>query len=539
MMIQCAITYNTFFIRSLLNTMVGKAISNDFVPVGGGQRIQLIPSLECLRTCKKNQLAAFVMDEKILVLWDDDPNGLFKRGFDIEAKIVLNIWEPIGGWTKPHWNIAAKALGVSEGTLSPAEIENARMESKRKTLLNNPIIVGLTLTLLVSALGLGARSLAQEIAVDGDYRRLTLLVAVPAQIFVSLFFMQIVITNIAQIIGPVDQLKKNSKFYSGQAPPRVEHGDTLPHVTIQMPVYKEGLTGVIMPTVLSLKAAMATYEMQGGSSNIFVNDDGMQLLSGAEAEARRSFYQEQNIGWVARPPHNPNPQMSGKDNGENRFVRKGKFKKASNMNYGLMISNKIEEKLLKVGCHHSWTPVEEQEAYDVSLAEVLAEEEGRAWAEGNIRVGDYILLIDSDTRVPQDCLLDAATEMEQSPEVGILQYSSGVMQVTDSFFENGYVQQPLFSAIFFSLIFLCYLITDTTVSVSRSSRILSTPQSASPLPTATWHLSLAIMQFSVGPHYSKSCTRMKTATRNSGPSLTFQRTLTCPSACKSRATSSV
>ena len=245
------------------------------------------------------------------------------------------------------------------------------------------------------------------------------------------------------------------------------------------------------------------------------------------------------MGWVARPPHNPNPQMSGKDNGENRFVRKGKFKKASNMNYGLMISNKIEEKLLKVGCHHSWTPVEEQEAYDVSLAEVLAEEEGRAWAEGNIRVGDYILLIDSDTRVPQDCLLDAATEMEQSPEVGILQYSSGVMQVTDSFFENGYVQQPLFSAIFFSLIFLCYLITDTTVSVSRSSRILSTPQSASPLPTATWHLSLAIMQFSVGPHYSKSCTRMKTATRNSGPSLTFQRTLTCPSACKSRATSSV
>ena len=420
--------------------MVGKAFSNDFVPLGGGQRIQLIPSLEYLRTCRKNQLAAFVMDEKILVLWDDDPNELFKRGFDIEAKIILNIWEPIDGWTKPHWNTAAKALGVSEGTLSPAEIENARMESKRKSLLNNPIIVGLSLTFLISALGLGARGLAQEIAVDGDYRRLTLLFAVPAQIFVSLFFMQIVVTNIAQIIGPVDQLKENSKFYFGQAPPRVEHGDTLPHVTIQMPVYKEGLVGVIMPTVLSLKAAIATYEMQGGSSNIFINDDGMQLLPEAEAEARRSFYQEQNIGWVARPPHSPKPEKSGTDNSKKGFVRKGKFKKASNMNYGLMISNKIEEKLLKVGRHQSWTPDEEQEAYDMSLAEVLVEEEGRAWAEGNIRVGDYILLIDSDTRVPQDCLIDAATEMEQSPEVGILQYSSGVMQVTDSFFENGYVK---------------------------------------------------------------------------------------------------
>ena len=52
-------------------------------------------------------------------------------------------------------------------------------------------------------------------------------------------------------------------------------------------------------------------------------------------------------------------------------------------------------------------------------------------------MGDYIQLIDSDTRVPVDCLLDAANEMERSPEVGILQYWSGVMQVTESFFENG------------------------------------------------------------------------------------------------------
>ncbi|PVH85244.1 hypothetical protein DL98DRAFT_557893 [Cadophora sp. DSE1049] len=409
-------------VKYILDTMIDRAISNDFVPLGGGQRIQLIPSLKYLRECKKNQLAAFVMDEKLLVLWDDDPNELFKRGFDIEAKIVLNI-------------------------------EDARMETKRRTLLINPIIVGLTLTLLFSALGLGARGLAQEIAVDGDYRRLTLLVVVPAQIFVSLFFMQIVITNFAQIIGPVNQLKKNSKFYSGKAPPRVEHDDTLPHVTIQMPVYKEGLIEVIMPTVLSLKAAMATYEMQGGSSNIFINDDGIQLLPEAEAQARRSFYQEHNIGWVARPPHNPNPEKREKDNGHKKFVRKGKFKKASNMNYALMISNKIEEKLLKIGRHQTWAPEEEQEAYDVCLAEVLVEEEGRAWAEGNIRVGDYILLIDSDTRVPQDCLLDAATEMEQSPEVGILQYSSGVMQVTDTFFENGitFFTNLIYTAICFTV----------------------------------------------------------------------------------------
>jgi membrane glycosyltransferase len=49
----------------------------------------------------------------------------------------------------------------------------------------------------------------------------------------------------------------------------------------------------------------------------------------------------------------------------------------------------------------------------------------------------YDLLVDSDTRVPSDCLLDACSEMEASPEVGIMQFSSGVMQVVNTYFENG------------------------------------------------------------------------------------------------------
>ena len=138
-----------------------------------------------------------------------------------------------------------------------------------------------------------------------------------------------------------------------------------------------------------------------------------------------AFYQDHNIGWTARPKH-----------GSEGFVRKGKFKKASNMNYGLMLSCKVEEKLQHYHRNSTWTPNDETEAYDQSLRQVL-EETPRAWAEGNIRVGDYVLLIDSDTRVPDDCLLDAVSEMEQSPNVGIMQFASGVMQVVHTFFENG------------------------------------------------------------------------------------------------------
>lgn len=216
----------------------------------------------------------------------------------------------------------------------------------------------------------------------------------------------------------------NSKYYSATTSPRLSTRP-FPHVTIQCPVYKEGLASVIAPTVKSIKQAISTYERQGGTANMFVNDDGLQIIDEHQRQARIDFYTDHSIGWTARPKH-----------GSEGFVRRGKFKKASNMNYGLMLSCQVEEKLLNCHRHDSWNQNEEAFAYDTCLKEVL-QDNPRAWADGNIRIGDYILLIDSDTRVPIDCLLDAVSEMEQSPSVGIMQFASGVMQVVHTYFENG------------------------------------------------------------------------------------------------------
>lgn len=52
-----------------------------------------------------------------------------------------------------------------------------------------------------------------------------------------------VITTLSYILGPVAQFHENSRFYSAVPPspnPLVDTGG-LPHVTIQMPVYKESL----------------------------------------------------------------------------------------------------------------------------------------------------------------------------------------------------------------------------------------------------------------------------------------------------------
>ncbi|KAF7889916.1 uncharacterized protein EAF02_002331 [Botrytis sinoallii] len=439
MNVRAAMTVNTRVIKIFLARQHA-----DYVPLSDGLRLQVLPTVEYLPRCQKHHFGAFIQDQQILIVWDDDPKHLLQRAEYIERSLLEMIWADDDEETdekKGGANVSTAELG------SGSDVEDGYgAQEKRPTLLLNPLMVGATLCLLVTALGLGWRKLGLEVAVDGSYTRLALLAVVPCQIFVSLFFMQVIIVNLTQCFGPINNLNSNSKFYSGKAPRRLNRNNReLPHVTIQMPVYKEGLVGVIQPTIISLKAAISTYELQGGTANIFINDDGMQLLPEDEAQARRDFYDEHTIGWVARPGHKPNPE-----NGEKAFLRRGKFKKASNMNYALMVSNKVEERLLTIARHEGWSQAEEYVAYDQCLARVLEEEEGRAWAGGNIRVGDYILLIDSDTRVPADCLLDAASEMEQSPEVGILQFNSGVMQVTDSFFENGitFFTQPCFTPLF-------------------------------------------------------------------------------------------
>jgi hypothetical protein len=175
----------------------------------------------------------------------------------------------------------------------------------------------------------------------------------------------------------------------------------LPHITIQMPVYKEGLKNVIIPTIGSLLKAIKQYEAHGGTVNIFINDDGMRLVSAEQAEARKAFYELHRIGWCARPANNTSVP---KDDSE-YFERRGKFKKASNMNYCLDFALRVEKEMenqIQIRCaQRQCSPVdlsidEECELYDIARGSVLGIDNGRTWAAGDCRVGEIILIIDSD-----------------------------------------------------------------------------------------------------------------------------------------------
>lgn len=306
------------------------------VPLLNGLRIQILPTIEDLPRARKHQFAAFVASEALLIVWDDEALHLVQRAKAIESELMELVWKT--GDTdeedKKDPNIGVYEIDEESGEIIP---------EKRGLHLQNTVLVALTLMLIMTTLGAGARQLAIETDSDGTYLRLALLALTPVQIFFTLFFGQVIVGCLAQIFGPVRQMTENSKFYSARPPPRIQSA-VLPHITIQCPVYKEGLSSVIAPTVKSIKQAISTYELQGGSANMFVNDDGMQIIDEEERRARIEFYADHSIGWVARPKHGDN------------FVRRGKCRCPTNPSH-CSIANVILVK--KVSCKSSfafWAP---------------------------------------------------------------------------------------------------------------------------------------------------------------------------------------
>lgn len=401
-----------------------------FIQINESIRLQVIPNIESLPYCKKHQCAAFVMSERMLILWDDEAHGLINRAEIIDDALFKMVCREASS----SESVDGEELTY---TLNPWKNmhEQPKDDEKRPVMVYQSFFTAATLILAIGVMGLGWRHIAIETTVDGGYLRLLFVLCILPQFWLGLFFFQSVIGNAAQIFGWVEPMKMNTHVYSGKAPTRLDSID-LPHVTIQMPVYKEDLENVITPTIKSLKKAISTYEMQGGSANIFINDDSMQVIPEEDARERQKFYDSNNIGWVARPPHNPKGKIPDKP----LHIRPGKFKKASNMNYALRISMALEKALNQehyqdLRDNDNWDQQQENEIYADELRKLI--DRNGAWADGNLRVGDYILIVDSDTRVPEDCLLEAVSEMEKCRNVAILQFASGVVNVTGNFFEMG------------------------------------------------------------------------------------------------------
>lgn len=396
----------------------------------GGYQLQIVDSLASVTSSgsvRKFQYAAILRKEELLLVWQDDVTQILPHAQRMEDKLLSYIWgrnsrlsTPIGSPFTGQTPLHSRTPSISNYSLNPekggaivaadeasetSETAEEILESvNRPVLIHSAIFVGCGVCLaIVLVYGFSIGQLVSECFLDGNYTRLALIAVCPLLMCAGMFFFQVIFGDLWQIAGPIGGLKTNSRTYSCIKPnlrQAYSLGFNPPHITIQMPVYKEGMDSVIIPTVKSLQAAISFYESRGGTASIFINDDGMRAISDEEAQVRKDFYQDNDIGWVARPKH-----------GDEGFIRKGKFKKASNMNFALNVSQKLEAYMQEtVEARCSQKPgfkdtdpfmLEEQELetiYDECLARVL-KENPQAMAGGNIRMGEFILIVDSDTRV--------------------------------------------------------------------------------------------------------------------------------------------
>ncbi|KAJ7689711.1 glycosyl transferase family group 2-domain-containing protein [Mycena rosella] len=451
-----AIKVRSAAVHAALSTVTDDATA---IYIDRDTRIQIIDSMNHLPQAEKEQCGAFLRDERVLIAWSDDIDAIVPLCSDFEEKLMKLVWrartnasasasvltagssvapsrttsdvnlteKPTAadttltlappppqpetkksrwGWS---WKLGSKAAPARQGG-DPEKHSVAAARAARPMRLFAPFYGGLGAALAMFFVASGLEMLLSEWRLDHDYRRFGLLVTAPFLVCVSLFFALQVVSAITFLVGPVAQYHENSRYYSAirpEANPEVDKA--LPHVTIELPVYKESLEETIAPSVYSLKKAMQTYARQGGTSSIFIHEDGLQVVGEEERSKRIAFYADHNIGWVARPPHSSAP---------GGFYRAGRFKKASNMNYGLALSLKMEAQLAALEAA-GWESADGQCIEDRALEMAL------------------ILIVDSDTIVPEDCFRDAARELVECPEVAIIQHESDVMQIAHHYFENG------------------------------------------------------------------------------------------------------
>ncbi|KAL3134748.1 hypothetical protein ABBQ32_007743 [Trebouxia sp. C0010 RCD-2024] len=368
-------------------------------------RLQILNSVQQMPRIKLLQNAAILRKERALLVWGRSLEEVTDKLTKLEQQIADTM-------TSARLSVAAPAQTADSGPT-------------RGVNYATPVSTYLALSGCLAIVMMEVRAIILDSIADDGWWRLAFLVVTCIWVLWLLFLMNCVVGNLRLMLGPVAQAQGNSRFYSAKPPERLT-GSHLPHVVIQMPVFMEPLATVIMPTIESLEAAIRTYEWQGGSATIIVCDDGLQILPQELADQRKAFYTEHRLAWVARPK-----------SGDNGYIRRGRFKKASNMNGVLALAADVDRIMEQDGVKHR-----------TALEQVLAEQP-HMWAGGDIYMGDYILLVDADTRVPSDCLLDGVSEMQQDGDVAIMQYTTEPFLVVGDYWEKGiaYFTHSIYMAI--------------------------------------------------------------------------------------------
>ena len=154
------------------------------VPLTNGLRVQVLPTIDDLPTAKKHQFSAFIAEEALLVVWDDDAHNLIKRAKFIEDELMELVWSSGEDEEAETEEPTKRGPGVVEVAYDP--VTGEELPEHRPTNLQAAYHVALTMILVIALLGSGYRELAIEIAVDFKFYRLFFVLMTPLQLFFTM-----------------------------------------------------------------------------------------------------------------------------------------------------------------------------------------------------------------------------------------------------------------------------------------------------------------------------------------------------------------
>lgn len=231
-------------------------------------RIQILDEIPHLARARKHQYAAFVREEQVLCVWADHVEAVIPAAEALEEALIQFVWRGEEENKKINQDMLLdeqqeKEEWVNESTVievgDPEDVVARKMKqhwTDRPVMLWAPISDGFAIVTCIGIISLGLRTLVQEYALDGMAIRFVLAIFIIPLMCIASYACLCLIGSLFQILGPIRQVTGKSNYFSGVAPKRTM--GELAHVTVQMPVYKESLEEVIMPTIESLKRAITT-----------------------------------------------------------------------------------------------------------------------------------------------------------------------------------------------------------------------------------------------------------------------------------------
>jgi len=267
------------------------------------------------------------------------------------------------------------------------------------------------------------------------------------------------VASICKCFIPAKAFRTNTKYCSMIPEDKPPHAKWL-DCTIQIPVYKESLQEVLIPTLKSCIVSRDCYRRSTGAEcNICICDDGMMALlknnfaaaemlwETIEATRGRVFKLSMLLQQVPRPSRRHLKGLSSRAVYEvfhrmlfyyhydiafvarSTYDRRGKFKKAGNLNSHLRLA---------------WGAEQIAEAEKISFEEALIQAshnpDGSRFTMfgGNIKIGDLIIVNDADARMAETVILKTVPEFINDPSLGFTQHATKTLndQRGESYYIN-------------------------------------------------------------------------------------------------------